>query len=228
MVSCLLPTFSAKQTRFNGQSYYLDSQGNRFPSVSTILNATRSAEQREALLRWRQRVGDEEARQISSVASRRGTGTHKQIERYLKGHTIDCPETVRPYWESLQPVLPAIAEVRLVEGFVFHEDLGYAGKADCVASYEGVPCLCEWKTADRPKVSLEHLNDYPLQVAAYWGAVNQCYQSYGIELNHAVLVIAIPEMPAQVFWFDSDAIADYWQQWEERVHRFWRRQGGRI
>lgn len=223
----LLPPFKAKQLRQNGQSFYVDEEGDRFPSVSTILNATRPAEQWEALANWRQRVGSEEANRISSAASRRGSGTHKHIERYLKGQDVPCADHVRPYWESLQSVLPDIQDVRLIEGFVFHRELAYAGKADCVASYAGTPCLCEWKTADRPKRKLEHLNDYPLQVAAYWGAVNDCYREQGIGLDHAILVLAIPDMPAEVFQFNADMIAHYWQEWENRVNQFWRRQGGR-
>ncbi|HEY9895066.1 MAG TPA: exonuclease [Candidatus Sericytochromatia bacterium] len=223
-----LPILSAKQERQSGRQYYVNDRGDRLPSVSTILNATRSQQQREALAQWRERVGVEEAARISGTASRRGTGTHKQVQRYLQGEVVTCPDGIKPYWESIKPVLFAVDDVRLVEGTVFHHDLGYAGKVDCVASYEGVPCLCEWKTADRPKHSLERLNDYPLQVVAYWGAVQHTYQDYDVNLHHALLAIAIPDLPAEIFWFDSETIDYYWQQWEARVAIFWRRQGGRL
>lgn len=221
-----LPSHRAKQVRQNGRQYYVDDRGYHLPSVSTILNATRSQEQRQALARWQQRVGMEEATRISTTASRRGTGTHKQVERYLQGEVIVCPDGLRPYWESIKPVLQAVDAVRLVEGTVFHYGLGYAGKADCVASYQGTPCLCEWKTADRPKHSVDYLNDYPLQVVAYWGAVNDCYRDHDVNLEHALLAIAIPDQPAEIFWFDQEAITHYWQQWQERVAIFWRRLGG--
>lgn len=220
-MSSSLPVYRAKSVRLQSQSYYVNESGDRVPSVSTILNATRPFEQREALLRWRQRVGTVEANRISTTASRRGTGTHKQLERYLSGKEVVCAENVRPYWDSLQSVLPAITNVQLVEGFVFHDQLGYGGKADCVANYQDVPCLCEWKTGDRSRGTIDHLNpDYPLQVAAYWGAVNRCYRDY-LKLDHAVLVLAIPELPAEVFWFEPEAIAPYWQAWETRVHLYW-------
>jgi hypothetical protein len=221
----LLPPHSAKQHRQNGRQYYVDAQGRTLPSVSTILNATRPPEQWQALQDWRQRVGPDLANHISSTASRRGTGTHKQVQRYLQGEAVRCTAAVQPYWDSLKPVLAAVDQVRLIEGFVAHGDLGYGGKADCVASYEGIPCLCEWKTADRPKGSIDRLHDYPLQVAAYWGAVNDTYQTEGIALEAALLAIAIPDQPAEVFWFDAGAIADYWGQWQARVEQFWRRQG---
>lgn len=217
-----LPHPSLRSLRVKGRQYYLDAEGQRLPTVTTILNATRSQTQRQALQNWRQRVGVEAAAQISSTASRRGTGTHRQIQRYLRGESPVCSEAVRPYWDSIWPVLQDLDQIRLVESPVFHNPLRYAGQIDCVASYQGIPCLCEWKTADQPKGSLERLYDYPLQVAAYWGAVNQLYQDYDLSLNYAMLVVAIPETPAEVFWFEPEALTVYWQVWEQRLAAYWR------
>lgn len=219
----LLPIYPAKQVREDGRQFYVDAGGAKLPSVTTILNATRPQARREALANWRSRVGTVEANQITGAASRRGTGTHKQIERYLQGKQLSCSELIRPYWESLEPVLQDIQAVRLIEGSVFHYDLSYAGKVDCVATYQGVPCLCEWKTADRPKGTVERLYDYPLQLTAYLEAVNHYYQEYEINLKHALLVVAIPGMPAEVFWFEPAAIEIHWQAWEQRLAQFWRR-----
>ena len=85
-----LPHFSAKTVRENGKQYYVDAQGRRLPSVTTILNVTKPQAHREALANWRDRVGAAEATRISGAASRRGTGTHKQIQRYLSGETVVC------------------------------------------------------------------------------------------------------------------------------------------
>lgn len=221
----LLPRYLAKSVKEFGRQYYVSDRGDRFPSVTTILNATKPREDWERLMNWQQRVGVEQAAEITRTASRRGTGTHRYIQRYLQGEAVVCSEAVRPYWESVKPVLELVESVRLVEGTVIHRDLGYAGAVDCVASYEGIPCICEWKTADKPKQTVERLYDYPLQVAAYWGAVNHLYQDYGVDLQHALVAIAIPERSAEVFWFEPDAIAEYWQQWEARVRQYWRRFG---
>lgn len=218
----LLPRYQAKQVKEAGKQYYVSAAGARLPSVTTILNATKPPEDWDRLMNWKQRVGVEQAAQITQTASRRGTGTHRHIQRYLEGKAVSCPESIRPYWDSVQPVLTSVEAVRLVEGIVVHDDLGYGGIVDCVASYEGVPCICEWKTANKPKRSLDHLYDYPLQIAAYWGAVNRLYD---LDIQHALLAIALPDLPAEVFWFEQDAIAHYWQQWETRVKTYWRRLG---
>lgn len=219
----LLPQLHAKSLRENGKQYYVDAKGDRLPSVTTILNATKPQEARDRLANWRQRVGTDEANRIASTASRRGTQTHKYIQRYLQG--LDIPSPDSPYWESIKPVLQNIDTVRLIESPVFHYNLRYAGVVDCVASYNGIPCVCEWKTADKPKGSIERLFDYPLQLAAYLGAVNHYYQDYGIKLDRALLVVAIPEMLAEVFWFEGAEIDFYWQQWEKRVAAYWQRRG---
>jgi hypothetical protein len=217
----LLPAYDAKSVRESGRSYFVDAQGLRLPSVTTILNATKPLADRQSLTQWRQRVGTAEASRISGTASRRGTLTHQQIKNYLLGDDRPCPEAAQPYWESLRSVLSRIQSVQLVESSVFHYDLRYAGKVDCVASYQGIPCICDWKTADRPKGSVDRLYDAPLQLAAYCGAVNHSYRQHGVKLNHALLVVAIPDQPAEVFWFDLEAIVNYWQQWQARVKQYY-------
>jgi hypothetical protein len=218
----LLPVPTEKSTQQARGKYFIDAQGTRLPSVTTILNATRPLAAREALARWRERVGPAEASQISTSASRRGTQTHRHLKNYLLGKTSCCPESVQPYWESLQPVLSGIQEVQLVESTVFHYDLGYAGKVDCVATYQNIPCILDWKTSDRPKGSVDRLYDGPIQLAAYCGAVNHFYSEYGVKLSHALLSIAIPGEPAETFLFGPDVLRHYWEQWQERVYQFYR------
>jgi hypothetical protein len=220
----LLPRLPIKSLRENGRQYYLKSNGMRYPNVSTILNATKPQAERDRLKNWRQRLGTEAAQQVSTTASRRGTQTHKHIRNYLQGKELAISQTSLPYWESIQPVLANIDNIRLIESPIVHENLGYGGVVDCVASYHGVPCVCEWKTADKPKGSLERLFDFPLQLAAYLGAVNASYYHYDIELSHALIVVAIPDLPAEIFWFDRSKIEPYWQQWQTRVKAYWQKQ----
>lgn len=216
----LLPRLQVRSQRQNGRQYYVDAKGIRLPSVSTILNTTKPREAKERLLNWRSRLGTEKANQVSTTASRRGTKTHKHIQSFLQGEIPIISEASLPYWESIKPVVENIDTVKLIENPVVHYDLGYAGVVDCVASYKGIPCICEWKTADKPKGSLERLYDFPLQLMAYWGAVNYSYQNYDVDINNALLVVAIPNLPAEIFWFEKADINYYWQQWMERVNMY--------
>jgi genome maintenance exonuclease 1 len=221
----LLPSYSIRSVRQAGKSYFVDSQGNYFPSVTTILNATKPAADRLALMQWRDRVGTETAQKITGNASRRGSQTHKQIKHYLLNQPLPIREIVQPYWDSLLPVLEQLHQVRLVESGVFHTDLGYAGKVDCIASYQGMPCLLDWKTADRPKGSIDRLYDAPLQLAAYWGAANYCYGDQEMDLKAAAIVVAVPGQAAELFWLDLDLLLSLWQVWQNRVKQYYRMNG---
>jgi len=211
----LLPRLSIRQRRGN----FTDEQGGCWPSVTRILNATKPQADRAAPARWQAHLGRSEAERISQTASRRGTQTHTQLRHYLLGQDSACPE-IQPYWASLQPVLADVEDVRLVEGGVVHPDLGYAGQVDCMANYQGTLCVCDWKTADRPKGSVDRLFDGPLQLAAYCGAINQTYGQQGIHLKHALIVVAIAHQPAEVFWFEPPTLVTYWQQWLDRLSAF--------
>ncbi|MEL6221815.1 MAG: PD-(D/E)XK nuclease family protein [Cyanobacteria bacterium J06627_8] len=217
----LLPSISASSSRQKGRSYLVDESGKRLPSVSTILNATKPLEARQALKQWRQRVGYAEAGRISGQASRRGTKTHSYLRNHLLGKAEPCPDAAQPYWMSLEPVLQHLDDVRLVEGAVFHYDLKYAGRIDCIASYKGVPCVVDWKTSDRPKETVQRLYDNPLQLAAYCGAANHVYSDCGLHLKEAVLINAVPGQDAEVFQFDTETLRDYWHQWIARVEEFY-------
>ena len=53
--------------------------------MTTILSATQSAEKRESLAKWRERVGEAEATRIVDSAGARGTAMHKILEKYVLG-----------------------------------------------------------------------------------------------------------------------------------------------
>ena len=57
----------------------------KLPSVTTILSATKSEEEKAALANWKERVGHKEANRIKTEASTRGTSMHSYIEDFLRG-----------------------------------------------------------------------------------------------------------------------------------------------
>ena len=56
---------------------YATPDGNKLPSVTTILDATKSEESKQALANWRKRVGTQQAQAITTEAAGRGTRMHK-------------------------------------------------------------------------------------------------------------------------------------------------------
>jgi len=58
---------------------YVGPNGNKYPSVTTVLSILTE----DGIREWRARVGEEEANKISHRASTRGTAVHAIIEDYI-------------------------------------------------------------------------------------------------------------------------------------------------
>ena len=68
------------RTTVDGKRHYCLPNGDKVPSVTTILDKTKPAEQKEALNQWKQRVGEKQAQQITTEAANRGTRMHSYLE----------------------------------------------------------------------------------------------------------------------------------------------------
>ncbi|MEP1079484.1 hypothetical protein NDI52_29175 [Leptolyngbya sp. PL-A3] len=201
------------------QCYYLDPHGGLLTPVSAILSATKTLQEWAQLKAWRERVGEAEATRICRESTTRGKELHRRIERYLLKRSLPpCPESLVPWRDSIAPVLKELHHVHLVEGAVFHHGQGYAGTVDAIAEYEqqGL-CLFDWKTATSLRKE-EWIRGYKLQVAALWGAIQA---TYGLTLEKAAIVVALPQQEAQLFWLDLIAIQDLWLEWEAKIQQ-WR------
>jgi hypothetical protein len=194
------------------------------PSVTTILAATRPVETVEALAQWSERVGVETARRIRTQSTDRGTLLHQLAEQYFLGEPLDQAliAEVRPWWLSIEPVLQRIHDIQLMETPVYHALLNYAGTPDLVANFSlGTTnqrlTLVDWKSADKEKRA-DWLGDYPIQLAAYCGALRQ---THSLRIEQALIVLAHPEGAAQVFCFDRQQLSTYWQAWLQRLQQFW-------
>ena len=64
--------------------YDIDNGKYKLPSVTTILvSYPKSAEKRESLAAWRNRVGEDSAARIVASSGARGTAMHKILEKYI-------------------------------------------------------------------------------------------------------------------------------------------------
>jgi len=68
----------------NGFRKYLFGE-EKLPSVTSVLNATKSEEDKISLELWKKRVGYAEANKIKNEASSRGTSLHSYLEDFLRG-----------------------------------------------------------------------------------------------------------------------------------------------
>ncbi len=79
-----------------GKRHYATPDGNAVPSVTTILDKTKSKEKMQALNNWKKRVGEAKAQQIVTEAAGRGTRLHKWLEDYVMTGEIGEPGS-NPY-----------------------------------------------------------------------------------------------------------------------------------
>jgi len=183
----------------------------KLSSVTHIRQTTAPQKKKNHNTEKKKRTEPEEARY-------RGIRLHRWIENYLNGKSLEpCPEDLEPWASSIEYVLNKIQRVLYLEDSVFHLEMGYWGKVDCIVQVNGVNCLVDWKTADEP-YDEEDIHEYKIQCAAYLEAANK---TYGLALRHVWIVVALPNQEAQEFRLELEELNQYFQEWKHRVKKFW-------
>ena len=76
----------------------------------------------------------------------------------------------------------------LIESAVYSAENAFAGTCDWIGELDGVPTLCDWKSSRLPKSSRASLGTYPLQIAAYWGALREMYAPSSLAIKPFIRV----------------------------------------
>ena len=155
---------------------YLTPDGEKTPSVTTILGATKD---QTHLIEWRKRVGEEQAAQITKEASGVGTAMHANLERFLAGvERMPGKNLVQVKANAMADQiiingLSKVNEVWAMEQSLYFPGL-YSGTTDLVGVYDGEPAVMDHKQTNKPK-KREWVEDYFLQLTAYILAHNEVY-----------------------------------------------------
>ena len=170
-----------------GRRYLIEGTETKYPSITTVLGDTSD---KSSFFEWRKRVGEEKANAISRAATTRGTSMHKLCERYLLNEQVDAPMPTaaedlafegitKGDWTAGQLMFSGIREslhqidnVRLLETAMYSHRLKVAGTVDCVAEYNGVLSVIDFKTSRRFK-SKDSIDDYFMQGAFYLQAFHE-------------------------------------------------------
>ena len=208
-----------------GKRHYQTPDGHKVPSVTTILDATKSEESKKALFNWRKRVGEAQAQQITTEAAGRGTRMHKWLENWVKNDKIDDPGT-NPYSIQSHGMAKTIIEHALqkhvgefcgIEVPLYYSQL-YAGTSDCIGTWKDRPAIMDFKQTNKPK-KREWIEDYFLQTAAYAMAHNS---THGTNINTGVILMCSADNLYQEFVLDEKEF-DYWSgKWFDRVEQYYR------
>ena len=177
----------------NDRRLYVAPDGSMYPSVTTVLSILSE----DSIRAWRARVGEDEANKVSHRASNRGTAVHDIIERYLKNEdTTEHLPHIKQSLQNLRPILDkSIGKIFGLETALFSRHLGMAGRCDCIAEFDGVPSIIDFKTSRRPK-SKEKISNYFAQASAY---AIMFEERTGIPIPNTVILMDVDEYGPVVF-----------------------------
>jgi len=208
----------------DGKRHYCLPDGSKVPSVTTILDKTKSEESKQALQNWRRAVGEKKAQEITTEAANRGTRMHKWLETYVKEGDMGLPGS-NPYSKQSHSMANIIVFEGLgkhvteywgVEVPVYYSGL-YAGTTDCVGLWKGNPAILDFKQTNKPK-KREWIGDYFLQLAAYALAHNN---THGTDIKTGVILMCSANNEYQEFVIEGNEFEFYTNEWLARVESYY-------
>ena len=203
-----------------GQRWYSTPNG-YYPSITTVLGNTESAEKVASLENWRNSIGHEKAAEVSKKATDHGTNVHLLAERYLKKEQVDAPIDGKPVpqedmgaFNALKQKLSKIDEVWGQEVALYSTAVEVAGRCDLIGKFKGIPAIVDFKTASRIK-SRADIGNYELQLAFYGIAHNEMF---GTNIDTGViLMVAETGFPMEFIV----KLSDHYEALANRVEIFW-------
>ena len=202
---------------------YLTPSGNRIPSVSAILEKTKSEEAKQALFEWKKRVGEEEAQRISTESAARGTKMHSYLEHYIFADRLLNPgnDSNQIHSNKMAKVIidnafPNITEIWGSEVDLYYPKL-YNGMTDIVGKWKGKPAIIDFKQSNKTKRK-DWISDYFCQTASYAAAHNEVYKS---NIQTGVVLICTQDLEYQEFVIEGDEFNHWYNEWWNKVELYY-------
>ena len=204
----------------NGLRKYLFGE-EKLPSVTSILQATKTEEDKASLELWKERVGHKEANKIKNEASSRGTSMHSYIEDFLRGRINESFfESNEQYKNMEKEIIEKGIKGKLEEIYgmetTLHYPEKYAGTADLVGIYQGQETIIDFKQANKPKKT-DYIQDYFLQLGAYTLAHNVVYKT---SITSGVILLCTVDNLFQDFKIDGAELIMYQNLFLGRLKKF--------
>jgi hypothetical protein len=171
----------------DGLRHYKLPSGKLVRSVTTIIGEKTD---KSFLEKWKKRIGEENARQITSRSANKGTAIHSLCEKYLLNDpnykrgampiNLNLFNKIKPYLDK---------HLRVVCGLecqLYSDTLMTAGRCDCLAVYRDKLSIIDFKGSLRPKkeADIEH---YFIQEATY---AMMAEELFGYEVSQLVTLMA--------------------------------------
>ena len=210
-----------RSDEITGRKYIL-SNGSKVPSVTTVLSAT-SPDKKEALSKWRNRIGTANADAITLESSSRGTRLHKWLENYIKNDSTGDPGTNTYSIQSHQMAHTIIKQGLVNCSEYYGTEIGlyfpniYAGTTDLIGIHSGDEAILDFKQTNRLK-KREWIGDYFLQTVAYGQAHNEVW---GTKIRKGVILMCSADNVYQEFIIEGNEWDSYTDQWWKRLEQYY-------
>ena len=154
-----------RTTTYKGQRWYETPEGNFYPSITTVLGVKK----KQYLLDWQKSLGPAKAQKEVERTKLRGDAIHLMLEKHLKndsnpteGHEI---EHIKRF-NQVKLVLNRLNNIRTQEAALYSDYLGVAGRVDCIAEFDGILSIIDFKSSSGNKQE-DMIEDYFLQETFY-------------------------------------------------------------
>ena len=182
-----------------------------YPSVTTVTGFAKS----EFFAEWRKNPDNAK---LSKHASNRGNELHSMIEQYLKNQTDykQNKNLLSVYlFQQMQEELHKINNIHLQESPMCSDVLRLAGRVDCVAEYDGVLSIIDFKGSTKEKRE-EWITNYFEQASCY----SLMYQEMtGTPVNQIIILIASEDGTVQTF---KKSPKDYFKSLNKTIKDYWK------
>ncbi len=161
--------------------FYKTESGKTYPSITTVLKIL---DTKEWYPFWVAKVArDEEiteaqaeirCKEIGGNSMEMGNIVHKLAEEYLSNETVNEPSSKIEELNPMDLFIPLsehltehVDNVHGLEVPIYSDDLELAGTADCIAEYDGVLSIVDFKNSRKPKTKSQcKSKDYFIQLCA--------------------------------------------------------------
>ena len=195
----LLTLPELKTKTFNRKRFYITPEDNYYPSITTVL----SIRNKEGLMKWRKRVGDDVANYVSRTAAMRGTKVHHMCEDFLNNEDMERhKKEFLPYAlfnQLADKALCNIDNIYAQECGLYSDKYRVAGRVDCIAEYNGVLSIIDFKTSTKSRSDSWNENYY-IQGTAY---AEMFQERTGINIDQVIILVVTEDGEVQEFIKDK-------------------------
>ena len=184
----LVPSIDITSTDTPKGRYYSLPDGKQFPSVTTVIQNS-DAFDFSFLEKWKARVGEDEADQVSVQARNRGEGFHHIVERFLLNDPLFkkgvMPLDIENWLKVKEPLLNNLKTIKGVETPVYSDVLNTAGRIDCFGLWGNRMSVVDFKTSKKPKKETD-IENYFVQTNAYGQMIEE---RFGLSVEQTVIIM---------------------------------------